>query len=191
MPIAVRTRHVRAAAVAGTSFGLGLVGHLAGGGHTGSTGSLLFGAAFCALSGWSCSWRRLPAVAVAGVLLANQTVMHVAMFLGTSSAGQAMGPDCAMADGSDTMTIIPSGWMLAAHLVASVLAAALIVTTEAVWLGLSALARWIARVVRTVLLALPTPSRRSGTVRAAVPHWTTRAVGARPGRGPPLLSASW
>jgi hypothetical protein len=195
MPPAVRARHVRALTLASASFGLGLAGHLEAGGHSGSTRSLLFGAAFCALSGWLWSWRRLPARAVAGVLLANQAVMHVAMVLGTSPMPAAptdpMQADCGMAPDSPAMSLIPGGWMILAHLVATVLAAATIVATEALWLGLTALARWIERVFRVVLLAPFLPLRLRGTLSIAVPHWATRVVGACPGRGPPHLHLSW
>lgn len=193
MPPAVRTRHVRALTLASASFGLGLAGHLEAAGHSGTTGSLLFGAAFCALSGWSWSWRRLSAPAVAGVLLANQAVMHVAMVLGTSpthSTSAAMDGDCGMAESSPARSLVPGGWMILAHLVATALAAAIIVATEALWLGACALARWIARVIR-VVLRTPLIPQRVHTVSVAVPHWTTRVVGACPGRGPPRLHLSW
>jgi hypothetical protein len=196
MPGAVQARHVRALALASASFGLGLAGHVQAGGHSGSSGALAFGAAFCALTAWSYAWRRLSGPAVAALLLANQLVMHAALALSPSTAdrGPAAAGSCHDAPAAAgraaehaTASLLPSGWMLCAHVVASVLAAVVIVAVEAVWLGVVALAAWIARVARVAFAAPPLPLPFRAVVRAATPSWTSRPVGARPGRGPPHL----
>lgn len=202
----VTTRHARALALALASFGLGLAGHLEAGGHATSGVGLAFAAGWCALSGWSYSRSRLSGGQVGGVLLANQVVMHLALAIGSASAmTSVVNADCSQADGVMTMApiagtgspaaamqMLPSGWMLLAHLLATVFAAGAIVLVEAVCLGLVTLARRFDRIVAVagrpplLLRRRPLPP-----ITARLRGWGGRHPGARPGRGPPALHLVW
>lgn len=207
MPSYATTRHVRPVALASASFGLGLVGHLEAGGHATSPLAMVFAAGFCALSGWSYSRRRLSAPGLVAVLLANQVIMHLSLAIGSgmgtpgtvsadddcltghtrqsvSVATVGTGPHDAAAT---AMHLIPDGWMILAHLVATLLTAGVLLAVQTLCLGLSVLAGWLARAVRVAFRAPLLLARGGGTVWAALPSWTSRSIGARPGRGPPLL----
>lgn len=202
----VTSRQARALTLATASFGLGLAGHLEAGGHAGSGAGLAFAAGWCALSGWSYSRNRLSGGRVGGVLLANQVVLHLALAIGSASAmTPVMSADCGHGDGAmtmdtvagpgspaATMSMIPSGWMLLAHLLSTVLAAGAILAVQAACLGLVTLGRRFDRVVavadRRPLLLLR-PRLAPITVRAR--RWAGRHPGARPGRGPPPLHLAW
>jgi hypothetical protein len=203
---AVTTRHARALTLATASFGLGLTGHLEAGGHATSWAGLGFAAGWCALSGWSYSRTRLSGRRAGGVLLANQVVMHLALAISSASAmTSAISTDCGQTAGVMTMDpvvrmnspaaamqMVPSGWMLLAHLLATVLAAGAIVLVQAVCLGLVTLAHRFDRVV-AVATRPPLLLRRRPCmpVMVRLRGWIDRHPGARPGRGPPALHLAW
>lgn len=203
MPAAATTRQVRAVALAVASFGLGVGGHLQAGGHATAPVAFALAAGFCALSGWSYSRRRLSAAGLVTVLLGNQVIIHLTLTLGApmhslraastgdcvSMSGMAGGPTpAAPVDTSAAtmaMPLVPDRWMILAHLVATVLTAGVLLAVQTLCTGLAAVSRWLARVLR---VALGTPLPFPATVRAGwayLPTWTSRAVGCRPGRGPP------
>jgi hypothetical protein len=201
-------------ALASASFGLGVLGHLEAGGHAGSPLELALAAGYCALSGLSYSKRQLSGLGVTGVLLGNQVILHLALAIG-SSRGSVTGivtvTDCAdghgglsrslvtashaTADhataGHAEMGLIPSGWMVLAHLVATLLTVGVLVVVEGLCLGLTLLGHWLARVLR-VALGPPLLLRRpQGTVAVGIPPWRSRHVGAHLGRGPPRGRLVW
>jgi hypothetical protein len=201
----VTSRQARALTLATASFGLGLAGHLEAGGHAGSGVGLAFGAGWCALSGWSYSRGRLSGGRVGGVLLANQVVLHLALAIGSASAmTPVMSTDCGH-DGAMTMDavagtgspaaamqMLPSGWMLLAHLLSTLLAAGAILAVQAACLGLVALGRRFDRVTAVAdrpPLLLRRPPR--APIAARPRCWAGRHPGARPGRGPPTLHLAW
>lgn len=204
---AVTPRQVRAWTLASASFGLGLAGHLEAGGHATSPAAIALAAGWCALSGWSYSRRRLSGPRIGLVLLGNQVIMHLTLAIGSSMSMTAVSTatDCGGAhsgnepsvvttgnEGRDaatsSMELLPSGWMLVAHLLATALAAGAIVAVEVLVLGLTALAHWLDRVTRVAtrdpLLIAP----QAGMTTGRLPSWTSRPIGARPGRGPPSRS---
>ena len=204
----VTSRQARALTLATASFGLGLAGHLEAGGHATPGAGLAFAAGWCALSGWSYSRNRLSGGRVGGVLLANQVVLHLALAIGSASAMRpVMNGDCGHGgDGAMTMDVVagtgasaapmammPSGWMLLAHLLSTVLAAGAILAVQAVCLGLVTLGHRFDRVV-AVATRPPLLLRRRrpcAPVMTRLRGWTDRHPGARPGRGPPALHLAW
>lgn len=202
----VTSRQARALTLATASFGLGLAAHLEAGGHAGSGVGLAFGAGWCALSGWSYSRGRLSGGRVGGVLLANQVVLHLALAMGSASAmTPVMSADCGHGDGVMTMDavagtgspaaamqMLPSGWMLLAHLLSTVFAAGAILAVQAACLGLVALGRRFDRVAavadRPPLLLL---RLSRAPIATRLRRWAGRHPGARPGRGPPALHLAW
>jgi hypothetical protein len=214
MPSSATTRQVRAVALASASFGLGLAGHLQAGGHATSPIGLALAAGFCALSGWSYSRRSLSGPGLVAVLLGNQVVMHFALAMSStmSSAdmtamsgdrmtghtgqsmsadtGQSMSSAAASADtgpAAMTMQLVPGGWMILAHLAATLLTAGVLLAVQTLCLGFTVLARWLARVIRAAFGTPLVLTHSGGAAWAAPRSWTSRSIGARPGRGPPLL----
>lgn len=209
MPVDVSPRQARAVALASASFGLGVLGHLEAGGHAGSPLELALAAGYCALSGWSYSRRRLSGLGVSGVLLGNQVVLHLSLAIGSSRGlptGIVTVTDCADGHGGlgrslvtashatashAGMGLIPSGWMILAHLVATLLTVGVLVAVEGLCLGLTLLGLWLARVFR-VAMGPPLLLRRPpGIIAVGLPPWRSRHVGARPGRGPPRRLLAW
>jgi hypothetical protein len=200
---------MRALALATASFGLGLAGHLEAGGHATSRTGLAFAAGWCALSGWSYSRSRLSGGRVGGVLLANQVVLHLALAMGSaSSLTSIVNTDCGHAGGTMTMSMdaaagtgspaaamqmLPLGWMLLAHLLATVFAAGAILAVQAVCLGLGTLAHRFDRVVAAATRQPLLLRRPPGVpIMVGLRGWTGRHPGVRPGRGPPaLLPIAW
>jgi hypothetical protein len=180
---AVPARRLRAAALAGASFTLGLLGHRQAGGHSLTTGALVFAAGFCVLSGLAYSRRRLSGPAVAAILLGNQVVVHVGLALGAGSAHAGHASSAASAGSG----LLPSGGMILAHLVATTLTAAAIVLVEASYLACVALLTWFLRAVRLVPRGVLAVRRLSCPTAYRAPLWHSRPVGSVPGRGPPRL----
>lgn len=196
---AAPTRPARAVAMASASFGLGTAGHVLAGGHATSPAGLLVAGGFCALAGAGYSRRRRSGPATTALLLANQLVLHVG--LAWSSSAAAMGPlgdpSCheraplgAVPGGhlhAAAMPVLPDGWMLLAHLLATLLTVAILVVVEASYLACVALVQWL---LRLVLIALRQPLIRypsSCPPAYRLPTWRSRPIVTRSGRGPPAL----
>lgn len=205
----VATRHLRAVTLAFASFAIGLGGHLQAGGHATSVPATAFAAGWCAVSGWSYSRRRLSGPGVAAVLLINQIVIHLALAIGSAMDMATVSAEChggysgyqqavtmtteIAGPGADTdhgdaamaMSVLPDGWMILAHVLATLVTVAAIVAVEALCAGLAALANWLTRMLRPTACAPLVLTPPSTQVVVTLLAWTSRPTGARPGRGPP------
>ena len=189
-PLRGRVRLLRAGVLGGTSLGLALTGHLAGGGHQPPLALLVVCAALLGLTALTATARRVRLVVLLPLLGVQQALLHLAFDAGATAAGcgavdphagHAAGAVLGCAPGATAMSM--PGWpMTAAHVVATVLTAWLLVRGERTLWALAD------RVVRAATAA-PSPRRHPVDdllVRVPAALAATSPLSRAAPRGPPV-----